>query len=367
MHKKPLPEKLKKFIIKYCKYNVFSAASIAYLHGEYPHPEKGLVSIGKSGSTRNTIVTDNSLFDLASLTKPLVTLLSVLTLIEREQISWNTTVGDVLNDPEKTRTSDIYTLLCHCSGLPAHRKYWDDIKNMKDSEKKEWVRKQILSELHDSRKSDQPLYSDLGYLLLGFIVETLTGVGLSTFWKREIAHPLGVENDLLFPTYQPKQREKYVMTGVGSWDNVLLQGVVNDDNCRALGGVCGHAGLFGTGRGVLKICQELLYLLKGKGHSLLPFSTETFRYACRQVGTTEWTAGFNLPTPGGSSSGRYFSEDSLGHLGFTGTSFWIDPKKDLIIILLTNRVIKGPSLEGIRHLRPIIHDYIVEQLGIAKK
>jgi len=367
MHKKSLPEKIKKFIIKYCKYDVFSAASIAYLHGEYPYPEKGIVSIGKSGSMGDTVVTDNSLFDLASLTKPLVTLLSVLTLIERKELSWNTAVGDVLKDSGKNGNCFIYTLLSHRSGLPAHKEYWHDLKNMQDSEKKEWVKKQILSELHESRKSDQPLYSDLGYLLLGFIVETLTGDELSTFWKKEIAHPLGVENDLLFPTTQPKQREKYVMTGVGSWDNVLLQGVVNDDNCRALGGVCGHAGLFGTGRGVLKICQELLNLLKGKGHSLLPFSTETFRYACRQVGTTEWTAGFNLPTPGGSSSGIYFSEDSIGHLGFTGTSFWIDPKKDLIIILLTNRVIKGPSLEGIINLRPILHDYIVEQLGIAKK
>ena len=135
-------------------------------------------------------------------------------------------------------------------------------------------------------------------------------------------------------------------------------GLVHDDNCRALGGVAGHAGLFGSAEGVLNLCKEYLNLYHHR-KSRLPLLPETFRKACAQVGNSEWSSGFNLVSPTDSSSGSYFSSKSIGHLGFTGVSFWIDVDKELVVSLLTNRVRQGDDAQAIKKMRPALHDLVV--------
>ena len=357
---------IEKKLLSACNKNIFSASSVAYFDNELRAGEHYAVCCGTTDESKTVKIDSLTLFDLASLTKPLVTLLTVLVLIERYSLSWFDTINDLLPVYEANNYGDvdIYHLLCHSSGLPAHKEYWRSLEKIDVEMRRRWLIAEILSEQKVYKSGSHHLYSDLGYLLLGFIVEEKTDKDLACFWNESIAEPLGVSNELLYPVPLPVQKNNFAATC--SRDKKKLQGIVHDDNSRALGGITGHAGLFGTASGVLKVCQELLDAMNGKKTNL-PISARTLNRACSRIAGSEWTAGFNTPSRCGSSSGKYFSEKSVGHLGFTGTSFWIDPVKQRAVVLLTNRVIKGENLDGIKELRPQIHNYIVEQLRLAKK
>ncbi len=357
---------IENILLTACNKNIFSASSVAFFDNDLTTGEHYVVCCGTTDESKTVKIDYSTLFDLASLTKPLVTLLTVLVLIERDYLSWFDTVKDLLPTYQSNKYGDvdIYHLLCHSSGLPAHKEYWRSLEKIDVKKKRQWLIDEILSEKKVYKTGSHHLYSDLGYLLLGFIVEEKTDKDLACFWNESIAEPLGVSNQLLYPVPRPTQKVNFAATC--SQDKKKLKGIVNDDNSRALGGITGHAGLFGTASGVLKVCQELLDAMSGR-KSKLPISARTLNRACSRVAGSEWTAGFNTPSRCGSSSGKYFSEKSVGHLGFTGTSFWLDPVEQRAVVLLTNRVIKGENLEGIKELRPQIHNYIVEQLRLDKK
>ena len=341
--------------------DVFSAASLALSTSSDFSFENWYASIGTFGENDQSTVDEKALFDLASLTKPLVTLPSVLHLIEIGKISWHDPLSSLLECEVSGPFKDIelHNLLAHNSGFAAHDNYWKILKSIEKKRKKDWLIQEILKGSPAYEKKSRHIYSDLGYLLLGFIVEIKSGKPLDYFWRRYIAEPLGLNGQLLFPGDLEKEtRREFVPTGVCRWSGRKLKGVVNDDNSRALGGVSGHAGLFGSSAGVLAICREFFLLYHGK-QSRLPIASDTFKKACLRVNGSEWTCGFNVPSASGSSSGRYFSPNSLGHLGFTGVSFWIDVDNQLIVCLLTNRVVKGEKMEGIQALRPALHDMVV--------
>jgi len=348
----------------YYERGFFSAAAIDFYTPLYSSSEKCLVTYGTPEEESSEFIGADYLFDLASLTKPLVTLLSILILIKNKNISWGEPLESLLecSVPQPLREIDLLSLLSHSSGLPAHRDYWYDYSDYTRGNKKNLLEKKILGEVPEYNKSEQHIYSDLGYMLLGLIVEKKAKRGLDYFWYKHIAEPLGLRESLHFPSSSRKtEKEKYVTTGRCRWSGRLLKGIVNDDNCRFYGEICGHAGLFGTASAVLTLCRELLLLLKGE-KSRVNISSEVFNRACLQRGSSEWTAGFNRRSDLESSSGDFFSSQSIGHLGFTGTSFWIDPEQELIVVILTNRIIKGHDQKGIKKLRPEIHNMIVEHL-----
>ena len=366
IQKKNISKGIEQILLSGCNKDIFSAASVAFFDNGLGKNEHFAISCGSTDDSRTVKIDNSTFFDLASLTKPLVTLLSILTLIEKKELSWSDTIDTVLPGykPHYYMDVDIHLLLCHSSGLPAHRAYWRTLKTIDTAKRKQWLINEIIGEKKVFKKGSKHLYSDLGYLLLGYIVEEITDLNLACFWNESIAKPMGLERELFFPVPCPARIDNFAVTS--SPDQKRLQAVVHDDNSRALGGITGHAGLFGTASGVLKLCQELLLSINGKNNSL-PFSTQTLMRACLRVGDSEWTAGFNMPSQQGSSSGKYFSEKSIGHLGFTGTSFWIDPIKQLAVVLLTNRVIKGKNQEGIKELRPYVHNYIIEKLRLENK
>lgn len=347
--------------LSYYNNGVFSAASLAVSASSDFLFENWYASIGTFGENDQFEVNEKSLFDLASLTKPLVTLPSVLHLIDSGKISWYDSLSSLLereiSGPFKN--IELHNLLAHNTGLAAHEDYWKELKTIERNDKKDWLIREILDGKPVCEKKSCHIYSDLGYLLLGVIVEIKTGKKLNDYWRTFIAEPLELNDQLLFPGDSGERTsQEYIPTGVCRWSGRTLAGVVHDDNSRALGGITGHAGLFGSSAGVLAICREFFLLYHGK-QSLLPFSSDTLKKACLRVNGSEWTCGFNLPSMSGSSSGRFFSPNSLGHLGFTGVSFWIDVDNQLIVCLLTNRVIKGESREGIQAMRPHIHDTVV--------
>lgn len=361
-------EESKKILLNAYNNGIYSAACLALSGSDGVRSKNCFSNVGEHGGKTPQQVDKNSIFDLASLTKPLVTLPTILHLIEKGKISWTEPLSSLLEIPVPAgfEKVDLGLLLSHRAGFCAHHDYWKELLKTEDGQRKSWVIERILNDKPAYEPGSQYLYSDLGYILLGFVVETKSGLPLDELWNKCIAEPLGVEDMLFFSNQvDQKRRNKTVSTGSCRWSGKPLAGRVHDDNCRAMGGVAGHAGLFGSGGGVLAMCNFYVDTYHGRSSERL-FSTRTFRTACLPAGDSnnaEWTYGFNRPSATGSSSGSSFSSESIGHLGFTGVSFWIDLSRQLSICLLTNRVIKGEDREGIKKLRPELHDAVMNCLG----
>jgi serine-type D-Ala-D-Ala carboxypeptidase len=307
---------------------------------------------GTLGGPGKEPVTSATLFDLASLTKVLATtpcwmVLAVRNpaILDRSISHWFPYVPD-----DKARITPRH-LLAHCSGLPAWKPYY-----LHGNHTPEEMRTRIFAEPLAYEVGKGCLYSDLGFMLLAFIVELETGQSLPAFAASNVYEPLGLTGDLLF---LPSGKEDRIARTRGEYP----PGVVNDLNARSLGGISGHAGLFGTVRGVTAMAQQLLFSLKSaKG----PFDQATMRVFSNRAGFVPGCTralGFDTPSEEGSSSGDHFSPDSIGHTGFTGVSLWIDIPKELIVTLLTNRVYMGEADFRIKTFRPLVHNTVVEVLA----
>ena len=310
----------------------------------------------------NDKVGNRTFYDLASLTKPLVTVLSLLALREEKKIFWDDTIGSLLSldVPQDKENIRLIHLMSHCSGLPAHRPYYKDLINIPPALRKKEIIRRILNEDLQHKNGWKTIYSDLGYILLGNIIEKKTGQGLDEYWQRKICVPLLLQNKLIFPKKRDIQKEEFASTGFSFMTtDKKLSGIVHDDNCRLLGGIAGHAGLFGTVDGVLSLC---VHILKGFADMARhpSFSNDILREVLTRREKSPFTMGFDTPSPTASSSGHYFSKNSVGHLGFTGTSFWIDLQQKICIVFLTNRTFYGVDNEKLKKVRPAVHDLIMK-------
>jgi beta-N-acetylhexosaminidase len=309
----------------------------------------------------------DTIFDVSSLTKVLVTTTAVMMLAESKQIDLETPVGRYLPQFESEAKADpnpqwrklitIRMLLLHTAGLAAHREFFREAKG------KHSVLQRVIAEPLVREPGTQIEYSDLGFILLGTIVEMLTGNSLEIFAQERIFGPLGMTNTRFNP---PKSlRARIAPTEKDSvYRKQLVHGYVHDENAWAMGGVAGHAGLFSTAGDVAIFAQMIL---NGGiyGHRRLLTRATIAQFTSRyEVDHAARALGWDVPCAP-SSSGRYFSGRSFGHLGFTGTSLWIDPARDLFVILLTNRVHPSRANTKIRELRPAIHDAIAEYLGLS--
>ncbi|MBU0482519.1 MAG: serine hydrolase, partial [Proteobacteria bacterium] len=263
----------------------------------------------------------------------------------------------------------IIDLLSHSSGLPAYRTYFKDVDCESKSDHKEFYLKKILNEPLEYPTGSGSVYSDLGFILLGFIIEKLIGRNLDDYLREKILDPIGIGKNIFFQRHESfsLEKENFVPMEICPWRKRLIQGEVSDENCWALGGVAGHAGLFADLDSVLALTAFILDMWQGrKTH---PEINNTDLQKClrrrEEIKESSWALGFDTPTVGKSSSGRYFSPESVGHLGFTGTSFWIDPERDLVVVLLTNRIHPSRGNEKIKEFRPYFHDRIIEILGLV--
>lgn len=295
----------------------------------------------------------NTLFDLASLTKILaVTPAMILISAEIPEIldmpitTWFSGAGE-----DKSSITP-RLLLAHASGLPAWRPYY--LKFYGGSLDKGRLDQAILSEPLEYGPGQGMIYSDLGFMLLGMLIERHSGQALWNFAAKRIYEPLGIEKDLTFRPVRPE--DGIVHTAPGD-----TAGSVHDLNCRAMGGVSGHAGLFGSIDAVGVVCREYL-----KSHCCEGFFPQSiFRlFSTRADFTPESSRalGFDTPSAEGSSSGCYFSRNSIGHTGFTGVSVWMDLEPGVFVVLLTNRVFYGESNPAIKVFRPAVHDSIMKVL-----
>ena len=311
-------------------------------------------------------VTLKTVFDLASLTKPLATALAVADLISSGLLSKKTYLKDALPATCGTDKAKITIdmLLRHRSGLPAHRPYFKSLKApVHGITAGKRLRQLVLEEPLEYKPGSKEIYSDLGFILLAWVVEYLSGVRLDVFVNDRIFAPLKIY-DLFFNPLRSdfirpvKDKTSFVFAATSHcpWREKMIIGEVEDENAWAAGGIEGHAGLFGTAAGVYRLCCQILRALENKETKVIDSSVIQC-FADKNNGMMR-PAGFDSPSEENASSGHFFSKRSVGHLGFTGTSFWIDPDNGLITVLLTNRV--HPSRENIdiRRFRPRIHDLI---------
>lgn len=317
----------------------------------------------------------NTFFDLASLTKPLATTMAVICLESENKIKRDEKIYSILQKKlggEKGNIT-VRSLLNHSSGLPPHREYYTLLKNIPDKERYETVINLILQEPLAYEPGSRSVYSDLGFILLGRIIEIKARCSLDEYVVEKVLTPLQLEKKIFFRPLLPGRKndspKRFAATENCPWREKILSGEVHDDNCYTLGGVAGHSGLFGNIDGVTALSGTILDIWKGtaehpniKREKLVAFLEEQSR-----VPQSTWALGFDRPAKKNSSSGCYFSGKSVGHLGFTGTSFWIDPQRDLVIVLLSNRVHPGRNNTGIKEFRPFFHNRIIEELFPGEK
>ena len=323
-------------------------------------------AFGMADLFENRKMQKHSIFDLASLTKPLATTLAISKLMEKGKLSLDQQIGTLLaefQNSDKARIT-IDMLLRHRSGFPAHRHYYLDILHS-GKEPRPYLRDLLIKEPLESIIGEKEVYSDLGFMVLAWIIERVSGQQLDRFVAHEIYAPLGIERlffmDLTPENENPKiDQGQFAATQQCPWRKRVLRGEVDDDNAYAVGGIEGHAGLFGDALSIYRLCSEILKVLQGKPSTVL--AQDIIKTFVKKDKGFERVAGFDTPSKQESSSGRFFSEFSIGHLGFTGTSFWIDPIDGWIVVLLTNRVHPSRSGEGIKKFRPRIHDLIRVEL-----
>jgi CubicO group peptidase (beta-lactamase class C family) len=319
----------------------------------------------------------DTVYDLASLTKPFATATAVALLLQDGRLS----LEDRLErhfpelDGRPLGAATLFHLLNHSSGLPGWRPLYKSLGDRHRPEPGSLGRHAPCAAAIDliaqepllHNPGEQSIYSDLGFILLGIVIERVSGFGLADFCKSRIfdpldAHPLcflrvgaepaAIEQDGLRLPVAPTE---YV-----AWRGGLLRGEVHDDNAYALGGVAGHAGLFGTAAALLKVSGAWLRSYHGVDDFLDPAVARRFT-ARQSTPGSSWGLGWDTPSAP-SSSGRYFSARSFGHLGFTGTSVWVDPTIELEIVLLSNRVHVDPDNAKIQQFRPLIHDAVYEEV-----
>jgi CubicO group peptidase (beta-lactamase class C family) len=337
-------------------------------------------------------VTLNTIFDLASLTKPLATALALMVLADRGKIDLATPLGAILPHdwlPSDKHPLTLKSLLTHRAGLPAWRPFYSEVLAAPAP-----ARPTLLERLAAATPLENPpdtvtVYSDLGFMLLKAVVERVSGAGLDEFCRKNIYLPMGLEtlgfNPILISTLisatkraqtlkiqnLPNEKRKtknekriYAATEPGLIPGRPGVGEVHDENAWAAGGVAGHAGLFGPG-------QELFHLVASLwraygGEPIRPLNPETVQLFLTVPPGAHRAYGFDTPgaDPAQRAAGRYFSSKSVGHLGFTGTSFWLDLSSGQMVVLLTNRVHLGrDDKAGIAAFRPRFHEAASRALG----
>lgn len=309
----------------------------------------------------------DTLFDLASLTKPLATTLGIMALIEKGLLSLDTPWNDwgLLSPGPGMSPITIRQILAHSAGFQAYKPFFLDLIP-EGEDPKTHLRQEVIRTPLVYTPGSQTLYSDLGFILLEWFFTLKTRESLDSWLRKNIYDPLGLPTMGFRPltAFGVVHPERYAATEDCPWRKKILQGEVHDENTFAVGGVSGQAGLFGTAAEVFRLLRALKRVYD------LPQPPGLFENGLvrlfwerqdRPSGTTR-ALGFDTPSEKDSSAGRYFSPKSVGHLGFTGTSFWLDLEKDLTVILLTNRVHPTRANEKIKTFRPLLHDLVYQEV-----
>ena len=305
---------------------------------------------------KSPLVKRETIFDLASLTKVISTTTLVMQAYENGILSLDTPIHHFFSSFsfQNKQSITVKHLLTHSSGFPPYFPFYKKIQG------KENILRKLLRIQLQYQPGCKSLYSDLGFILLGSILEKLNGETLDNMANQQIFGPLGMYQTMFKP--KPALWSKTAPTEKDPWRNRLLRGEVHDENACALGGVAAHAGLFGTAGDLAIFCQTLLNGGVYNHCRILKNSTiKTFTQRQQLPIGSSRALGWDTPSKG-SSAGQWLSKDSFGHTGFTGTSLWIDPIRQIFIVLLTNRVHPTRQNNTIQQLRREVSNIITDTI-----
>ena len=298
--------------------------------------------------------TERTIFDLASLTKAIATTPLLMQQVERGSIGLD---DPVIHHIAEWRNADragvmLRDLLTHSSGLPAYRELFRVNRGRVAFEQA------ICGTALEYAPRTASIYSDLGFILLGFLLDA--EIPLPARFETLLAQ-MGLVEDLQFNP-PVAWRPRTAPTEIDGWRGRLIAGEVHDENAWALGGAAGHAGLFGTAAGVGAYARHLLQILDGRTGVVQRATLETFIAKRAEIPGSSRALGWDtmLAT---SSCGSRMSRRAFGHTGYTGTSLWIDPDRGIYVVLLTNRVHPTRENNAIKHVRPAVHDAVMEDIS----
>jgi CubicO group peptidase (beta-lactamase class C family) len=352
-------------------------------HGEIPAPEPR--KLGK-----------DDLFDVASLTKPMATATLAAQLASEGALALDAPVAARLRGFEAGGKEGVTArqLLAHASGLPAWKPYFEAAARdpvaraafLPPGERppfaglrvafrrgRELVRAAALAEPLEAPPGARAVYSDPGFIALGLLLEELLGEPLSAAFERRVARPLHLGSTFFLDGLDPERGWRraevraFAPTERCEHRGEVNQGAVNDDNAWAMGGAAGHAGLFSTALDVAALGQAWLDALLDRPSIVPAAAAAELARRDPAPGSTR-ALGWDTPSAEGSSLGTRLGRGrrgAIGHLGFTGTSLWIDLDRELVVALLTNRVHPSRDNEKIRAFRPRFHDAAAEAMGIG--
>jgi beta-N-acetylhexosaminidase len=334
--------------------SAFPAAQLAVV-------KDGIIVHNKAYGTytyeRNSPEIDPStLFDIASLTKVVATTSAAMKLIDRKQLGLDDPVGRYLPhfDAGPKASITVRHLLTHTAGFPPFRKLWELAATREAA-----LDSALATELV-AVPGDTTIYSDLGMIALAAIVENITGTPLDVFVRTEFYEPLKMINTTFRPS--PAVWSQTAPTEYDAvWRHRLVQGTVHDENAAVLGGVAGNAGLFSTATD-LSIFMQMIMNGGTYGGTRYLGDTTVALFTRRSAPGSQRALGWDAKSMVGSTAGSLFSGSSFGHTGFTGTSIWADPERNLFVVFLTNRVFPTRANTKISRVRPALHDAIIQAL-----
>ena len=310
-------------------------------------------------------VKPQTMFDVASLTKVVATTAAAMLLYQRGVLDLETPVGELLpgfvvgRPPgSPARHVTVRHLLAHSSGLPAYVEFFHTARTSAE------LFRACLELEFEAQPGERADYSDPGFILLGKALEVLMHENLAVWTRREIFHPLELSGTgftpfrYLGPAIPPTEQDT-------AFRKRIVQGEVQDENAWLLDGVAGHAGLFSCAPDLLRLAEEILRPLHPRSHTapsgLFEAGTVNLFAERQKPEGSSRALGWDTPSEN-SSSGSHFSSRSIGHLGFSGCSLWIDLVADMAVVLLTNRTWPDRKNQAIREVRPAFHNAVREGL-----
>jgi CubicO group peptidase (beta-lactamase class C family) len=319
----------------------------------------------------------DTVYDVASLTKAVVTSVLVMKEVERGALDLEEPVGQRLPEFEGEGRAAVTVrhLLSHSGGLPAHRPYW---RQAASAASERWaISLAAAREPLEYKPGTLSIYSDLGFMLLGWLLERTSELRLDALAERDIFRPLGLQAATFVNLSDPDARARLLAersvaaTQLSEERGHVVLGEVDDLNAYAMGGIAGHAGLFADAASMSAIAAALVAAWKGADPApgaarLVDRDVVRAFWTHARVPGSTWRLGWDGPAPQASQAGARLSRAAVGHLGFTGGSLWIDPERETWIVLLSNRVhptVPAPDL--FRAFRPALHDAALEALGYA--
>jgi CubicO group peptidase (beta-lactamase class C family) len=313
-----------------------------------------------------------TVYDVASLTKAVATSVLVMREVGAGRLALDATVASLIPEfagPGRDEVT-VRQLLCHASGLPAHRPFW---RRAAQAPAERWAVTQLAArEPLEYAPGTRAVYSDLGFILLGWLLERLTGVRLDLLMQAQIAGPLSLAATTFVSLADPAAPSRLLgdrsvaATQLCPERRRLMLGEVDDLNAAAMGGIAGHAGLFSTAGDLGAIAGALAAAWRGEAGPAAIVDREVLRtfWSPSGVPGSTWRLGWDGPAAAGSQAGTRLSREAVGHLGFTGCSLWIDPARETWTVVLSNRVHPAiPTDDRFRRFRPALQDAVAEALS----